>query len=74
MASTLALFFGFLLGNQRFLPRFFGLAGLARQGFLDGLADLLLQPGENFHGQLMVDYWHASGKPVAMTPAPSGMG
>jgi hypothetical protein len=29
---------------------------------------------ENFHGLLMVDYWHASVKPVAMTPAPSGMG
>lgn len=38
------------------------------------LADLLLQPVENFHGLLMVDYWHASVKPVAMTPAPSGMG
>lgn len=35
-------------------------------------ADLLLQLGANFHGQLMVDYWHALVKPVAMTPAPSG--
>lgn len=35
---------------------------------------LLLQLAANFHGQLMVDYWHASVKPVAMTPAPSGMG
>jgi len=34
---TLALFFGFLLGDQRFLARFFGLACLARQGFFDGL-------------------------------------
>ncbi len=37
-------------------------------------AALLLQPEANFHGQLMVDCWHALGKPVAMTPAPSGMG
>lgn len=36
-------------------------------------AGLLLQPAANFHGQLMVDCWHASGKPVVMTPAPSGM-
>ena len=34
---TLALFFGFLLGDQRFLPRFFGLTCLAGQGFFDGL-------------------------------------
>lgn len=34
---------------------------------------LLLQHEANFHGRLMVDYWHALGKPVAMTPAPSGM-
>ena len=33
---TLALFFRFLLGDQRFLPRFFGLTCLAGQGFLDG--------------------------------------
>lgn len=33
---------------------------------------LLLQPGENFRGPLMVDCWHALAKPVATTPAPSG--
>ncbi len=33
---------------------------------------LLLQPGENFLGRLMVDCWHASAKAVATTPAPSG--
>lgn len=32
-------FFGFLLGDQRFLPRFFGLACLAGQGFFNGLED-----------------------------------
>lgn len=37
-------------------------------------AALLLQLAANFHGRLMVDYWHASVKPVAMTPAPSGTG
>lgn len=36
------------------------------------LAGLLLLPEANFHGQLMVDYWHALVKPVAMTPVPSG--
>jgi 2,3-bisphosphoglycerate-independent phosphoglycerate mutase len=34
---TLALFFGFLLGDQRFLARFLGLTCLAGQGFFDGL-------------------------------------
>lgn len=33
---------------------------------------LLLLPGENFHGLLMVDCWHALVKPVATMPVPSG--
>ena len=36
----LAAFLGFLLGEQGFLARFFGFAGLACQGFLDGLEHL----------------------------------
>ncbi len=32
------------------------------------------RPVENFHGRSMVDCWHASAIPVAVTPAPSGMG
>lgn len=34
-----AFFFRFLLGDQRFLPRFLGLTCLAGQGFLDGFED-----------------------------------
>lgn len=37
------------------------------------LAAPLFQAGENFPGQSMVDCWHALAKPVATTPAPSGM-
>ena len=39
LGLTLALFFGFLLGDQRFLARFFGLTCLAGQGFFDGFED-----------------------------------
>ena len=35
-----ALLFGLLLGQQGFLAGFFGFAGLAGEGFLDGLEDL----------------------------------
>lgn len=35
---------------------------------------LLLHPGENFHGRLMVDCWRASAKVAATMPGPSGTG
>jgi len=37
-------------------------------------AALFLPRGANFHGQSMVDCWHASVMPVAAMPVPSGTG